>query len=191
MNRGAVVAAPMRVIGIDPGNAVTGFGIVERGDELRYITAGTIRTGGMSRGPDRLAAIYEKLVAIVDAHRPLAMSLERSFVALNVQSAFALGEARAVAMLTAAHRRLPLFEYTPTDVKLSIAGYGRAEKSQVKMMVRRTLSLDADLELADDAGDALAIALCHLFRAKMPTGVSVRRPMPRPGRSRVDARVLK
>ena len=177
----------MRIIGVDPGNAVTGFGIVERGGSLRHVAAGTIRTGGMVRGPDRLALIYERLIAIIDTHRPLVMSLERSFVALNVQSAFALGEARAVAMLAAAHRGLPLFEYTPTDVKLSIAGYGRAEKSQVKMMVRRTLSLDADVELADDAGDALAIALCHLFRAKLPAAPT-RRSARRPARSIIDAR---
>jgi crossover junction endodeoxyribonuclease RuvC len=178
------------VIGIDPGNAVTGFGIVERGETLRYVAAGTIRTGAMSRGPDRLAAIYEKLIAIIDAHRPLAMSLERSFVALNVQSAFALGEARAVAMLAAAHRGLPLFEYTPTDVKLSIAGYGRAEKSQVKMMVRRTLNLGPDVELADDAGDALAIALCHLFRAKLLVRLSAGRPR-QAARSRLDTRAAR
>jgi crossover junction endodeoxyribonuclease RuvC len=94
------------------------------------------------------------------------MSLERSFVALNVRSAFTLGEARAVAMLAAAHRGIDVFEYTPTDVKLSVAGYGRADKRQVKNMVRRTLLLNEAGELADDAADALAIALCHVFQMK-------------------------
>jgi crossover junction endodeoxyribonuclease RuvC len=164
----------MRVIGIDPGNAVTGFGVVERSSELHHIAAGTIR-GGLRRGPQRLAAIYERIIEVIDEHAPDAMSLERSFAALNVRSAFTLGEARAIAMLAAAHRGLELFEYNPTDVKLSIAGYGRAGKDQVKDMVRRTLGLDANLQLADDAADALAIALCHLFRAKMPRPPLTRR----------------
>src|ERR1700694_2237839 len=173
----------MRVLGVDPGNAVTGFGIVDRGGELRYIAAGTIRAGAM-RGPARLAAIYEKLIGIIDAHAPDAISLERSFVAVNIQSAFKLGEARAMVMLAAAHRGLDLFEYTPTDVKLSIAGYGRAGKSQVKEMVRRTLVLDHAHELADDAADPLATPLCHLSRAKIPRPAPPRRTLPpRPSRN--------
>ena len=115
----------MRVLGVDPGNAVTGFGIVDRRGEPRYVIAGTIRAG-ILRGPSRLAAIYENLIKVIDQHAPDAISLERSFVAVNIQSAFKLGEARAMVMLAAAHRGLELFEYTPTDVKLSIAGYGRA-----------------------------------------------------------------
>jgi len=168
----------MRIIGVDPGNAVTGFGMVERSGELRFVAAGTIRSGKLARGPARLAKLYDNLIAVIDAHAPDAMSLERSFVAVNVQSAFTLGEARAIAMLAAAHRGLELFEYTPTDVKLSIAGYGRADKAQVKYMVRRTLNLDSAAELADDAADALAIALCHLFRARMAQPSAPRRRLP-------------
>jgi crossover junction endodeoxyribonuclease RuvC len=173
----------MRVIGVDPGNAVTGFGVVERLTDLRYVAAGTIRAGGLKRGPQRLARLYQRLLSVIDEHAPDTMSLERSFVATNIQSAFTLGEARAIAMLAAAERGLELFEYTPTDVKLSIAGYGRAGKDQVKMMVRRTLVLDEAYELADDAADALAIALCHLFRAKIPRPAPPRRKLPtRPSR---------
>ena len=168
----------MRVLGVDPGNAVTGFGIVDRGGELRYVAAGTIRAGAM-RGPVRLANIYENLIKVIDAHAPDAISLERSFVAANIHSAFKLGEARAMAMLAAAHRGLGLFEYTPTDVKLSIAGYGRADKRQVKEMVHRTLGAAVPDGLADDATDALAIALCHIFRAKMPQALPVRKAFPR------------
>lgn len=156
----------MRVIGIDPGNAVTGFGVVERNSSLQFVGAGTVRGRGIIARPQRLATIYQKLLQLLDQYNPDVMSLERSFVAINVQSAFALGEARAIAMLAAAHRGLEVFEYTPTDVKLSVAGYGRADKGQVKQMVRRTLMLNDDGELADDAADALAIALCHLFQAK-------------------------
>ena len=168
----------MRVIGIDPGNAVTGFGIVERRADLQHIAAGTIR-GGQRRGPERLATLYRKLVEVIDLHEPKVMSLERSFAALNVRSALTLGEARAVAMLAAAHRGLELFEYNPTDVKLSIAGYGRADKEQVKDMVRRTLGLAPDSDLSNDASDALAIALCHVFRERMPRPLAVRRSWPR------------
>jgi crossover junction endodeoxyribonuclease RuvC len=157
----------MRIIGVDPGNAVTGFGVVERGTTLVWIGAGAIRGNGMARGPQRLAALYSRLINVIDEYAPGAMSLERSFVATNVQSAFTLGEARAVAMLAAAHRGLEVFEYTPTDVKLTIAGYGRADKEQVKQMVRRTLGLDDGAELGNDAADALAIALTHIFRARL------------------------
>jgi len=175
----------MRVLGVDPGNAITGFGIVDRGGDLTYITAGTIRAGTL-RGPARLAAIYEKLIYVIDAHAPDAISLERSFVAVNIQSAFKLGEARAMVMLAAAHRGLDLFEYTPTDVKLSIAGYGRADKRQVKEMVQRTIGAGVPGDLAEDATDALAISLCHLFRAKMP--LSVQRPA---GRKSMPRRPLR
>jgi crossover junction endodeoxyribonuclease RuvC len=163
----------MRVIGVDPGNAATGFGVVERNHSLQYVGAGTVRGRGIIPRPQRLATIYQRLLEVLDRYTPDIMSLERSFVAMNVQSAFALGEARAVAMLAAAHRGLDVFEYTPTDVKLCVAGYGRADKRQVKQMVCRTLMLNEKNELADDAADALAIALCHLFQAKLP-GARVR-----------------
>ena len=162
----------MRVMGVDPGNAVTGFGVVQRDRSLRLVAAGTIRPGAAERGSLRLATIYGRLLEAIDQHGPDAISLERSFVAANVQSAFRLGEARAMAMLAAAHRGLELFEYTPTDIKLTIAGHGRADKSQVKYMVGRTLETPSVEQLADDAADALAVALCHLFRMKMPTRVT-------------------
>jgi crossover junction endodeoxyribonuclease RuvC len=169
-----VVEEAMRVMGIDPGNVVTGFGVVERGSLPRLVAAGTIRPHGTERGPIRLATIYGRLLEAIDEHAPEALSLECSFVAINVQSAFRLGEARAMAMLAAAHRNLDLFEYTPTDVKLTIAGHGRADKAQVKYMVGRTLAAESVAGMADDAADALAVALCHLFRMKMPRSVAAR-----------------
>jgi crossover junction endodeoxyribonuclease RuvC len=172
----------MRIIGVDPGNLATGFGVVERGSAFRSVASGTIRMAGMERGPTRLAYLHARLLDVINSYRPEAMSLERSFVAVNVQSAFALGEARAVAMLAAAHCNIEVSEYTPTDVKLSVAGYGRADKTQVKAMVRRTLNLDEAEGLADDAADALAIALCHLFRLKMPLPTNTRRRSSRPVR---------
>ena len=156
----------MRILGVDPGSAVCGFGVVDRGG--RYVTAGTIQCASLEPGPMRLRRIHEGLLAIIDEFSPAALSLERHFVATNVQSAFRLGEARAMAMLAAAQRSLPLFEYPPNEVKLCVAGHGHADKAQVNYMVRKTLKLAEDIELADDAADALAIALCHLGRGRMP-----------------------
>src|SRR5262249_33970690 len=150
------------------------------GDAARptYAAAGAIRSAPASRAGERLKSIHDRLLGIIDEHSPVAMSLERSFVAANVQSAFRLGEARAMAMLAAAERGLELFKYAPNEVKLTVAGYGHADKSQVNMMVRRTLGLDESVTLADDAADALAIALCHLYRARdnePATGCGIRR----------------
>jgi crossover junction endodeoxyribonuclease RuvC len=165
-----------RVIGVDPGNAVTGFGVIEGSvAHPAHITAGTIRPTAALRGGERLKLIHDRLLEIIDQYAPVAMSLERSFVAANVQSAFRLGEARAVAMLAAAARGLMLFEYTPNQVKLTVAGHGHADKAQVKFMVRRALGVSEEVALADDASDALAIALCHLFcaRVTVAAGASV------------------
>jgi crossover junction endodeoxyribonuclease RuvC len=159
----------MRVLGVDPGSAVTGFGIVEGAPgNFRYITSGTIRTRAGESMPQRLHTIHARLLSIVDAFLPTAISLERNFVARNVQSAFRIGEARAVAMLAAGQRSLPLFEYPPNQVKLAVAAFGHADKEQISQMIRRTLGLAADVELVSDATDALALAVCHLSRAKVP-----------------------
>ncbi len=157
----------MRILGVDPGSAVCGYGVVE-GPGQRYVTAGTIRCGSIAPGPGRLRRIHENLLAIIDEFCPDALSLERHFVAANVQSAFRIGEARAMAMLAAAERDLAMFEYPPNEVKLCVAGHGHADKAQVKYMVRKTLKLDPAIELADDAADALALAICHLGRGRAP-----------------------
>lgn len=158
----------MRVLGVDPGSAVTGYGIVEGAQgRFRLVVAGTIRAGKLLRGPLRLKKIHEELLGIVDSYAPAAMSLERSFVASNVQSAFRLGEARAIAMLVAAQRGLAFFEYAPNEVKLAVAAYGHADKAQVQFMIRKTLALGDDIGMAHDATDALALALCHLGRERV------------------------
>ncbi len=159
----------MRVLGVDPGSAVTGFGIVEGAPgRFRYIASGTIRTPAAEPMHRRLLAIHSRLLATIDEFTPAALSLERNFVARNVQSAFRIGEARAVAMLAAAQRGLELFEYPPNSVKLAVAAFGHADKDQISWMVRKTLGLDAGVELASDAADALALAVCHLSRARAP-----------------------
>src|SRR5277367_2464366 len=157
----------MRILGVDPGSAVCGYGVVE-GPGQRYVTAGTIRCASLAAGPARLRRIHENLLAIIDEFAPTAVSLERHFVAANVQSAFRLGEARAMAMLAAAERGLAMSEYPPNEVKLCVAGHGHADKAQVNYMVRKALNLDPDIDLADDDADALALALCHLGRGRLP-----------------------
>src|SRR6266436_1639212 len=174
----------MRILGVDPGSAVCGYGVVE-GPGQRYVTAGTIRCASLAPGPARLHRIHEHLLAIIDEFAPTAVSLERHFVATNVQSAFRLGEARAMAMLAAAERGLAMYEYPPNEVKLCVAGHGHADKAQVKYMVRKMLRLDAAIELADDASDALAIALCHLGRGRLPNLVeAIERVGSRPAAAR-------
>src|SRR5215469_6570013 len=156
----------MRVLGVDPGSAATGFGIVEGAPgNFRYVAAGTIRAHPGKPMSERLRTIHARLLAIVDEFAPGALSLERNFVARNVQSAFRIGEARAIVMLAAAERALPLYEYPPNTVKLAVAAFGHADKEQIAWMVRRTLGLGLTTELASDASDALALALCHLSRA--------------------------
>jgi crossover junction endodeoxyribonuclease RuvC len=182
----------MRILGVDPGSAVCGYGVVEgRPGASKFVAAGTIRSATLEPGPKRLRRIHENILAIIDEHAPQELSLERHFVAINVQSAFRIGEARAMAMLAAAERELPLFEYPPNEVKMCVAGHGHADKAQVKYMVRKILCLDAALELADDAADALAIALCHLGRGRLPNlveaieRVAARPPAARPRKPRL------
>ena len=158
----------MRVLGVDPGSAVTGYGVVDGiGSAFTHVASGTIRLRSIDPGPDRLKRIHDELLLVIDTHTPAAMSLERSFVGENVHSAFRLGEARATAMLAAAMRGLLFFEYAPNQVKLAVAAFGHADKGQMKFMVRRALALPEQMALADDAADALALAVCHLSQTRL------------------------
>lgn len=160
----------MRVLGVDPGTVVTGWGVIDchRG-QLRHVDSGTIRAGRGSL-PARLALIYAELGEVARRHAPDAFSLERNFLARNVQSAFRLGEARGVAMAAAALAGLPLAEYTPATVKKTVTGHGGARKSQVQEAVLRLLSLSG--RLAVDEADALAVAACHALRVRYQSRVS-------------------
>jgi crossover junction endodeoxyribonuclease RuvC len=148
------------VLGVDPGLRVTGYGVVgaERGT-FTLIAHGVIRPRGAT--PERLAAIYAGLHAVVAAYRPSEMAIEQPFVALNTRSAFAIGEARSAAILAAAHAGLVVCEYSPAAVKQAVTGYGRGSKDQVGEMVRLQFRLAAPPSPAD-AADAIAVALCHL-----------------------------
>jgi crossover junction endodeoxyribonuclease RuvC len=154
------------VLGIDPGTAMTGYGLVERtGSRLRAVDYGCLETPAGMPLPERLLLIQDGLIDLIESHRPDLVAVERLFFNKNVQTAFAVGQARGVALLTAARFGLPVHEYGPHEVKLAVTGHGRAEKVQVQRMVQVVLGL-ATLPRPDDAADALAIAIClaHAYR---------------------------
>lgn len=157
----------MIVLGIDPGTAATGYGIVERnGAKLRAIDYGCFETTSALTPPQRLLAIHEAIGELIETHRPQLVAVERLFFNRNVQTAFAVGQARGVVLLSAAEHGLPVFEYGPHEVKMAVTGYGRAQKDQVQRMVQVVLGLDV-LPRPDDAADALAVAIC-LAHAQRP-----------------------
>jgi crossover junction endodeoxyribonuclease RuvC len=148
------------VLGIDPGTARTGYGIVAReGSRLRPIDYGCLETIPDRPLAARLLLIHEGVEDLIATHRPAAVAVERVFFNRNVQTAFAVGQARGVVLLAAAQHALPVFEYGPHEVKMAVTGYGRAQKDQVQRMVQALLGLSA-IPRPDDAADALAIAIC-------------------------------
>lgn len=151
----------MRILGIDPGIAITGFGVVETdGQRSSALAYGCIRTPASLSMPERLEKIYQQLQELFARHQPQEVAIEKIFFAKNANSAMQVGEARGVAVLTAKIAGLHVSEYTPLQVKQAVVGYGRAEKNQVQQMVKMLLGLD-HLPRPDDAADGLAIALCH------------------------------
>lgn len=157
----------MKVLGIDPGTALVGYGVVQSdGVELQAAGYGVITTAASQNLPARLEQIYEALLGLVQDATPDAVAVEELFFSRNARTAFMVGQARGVVLLAAAHRGLPVFEYTPLQVKQAVVGYGRASKKQVQEMVRVLLHL-ADVPRPDDAADALAVAICHLHSARM------------------------
>ncbi len=150
----------MIVLGIDPGTAATGYGIVERnGATLRAVDYGCLETLPTQELPERLLHIHEGVCELIRTHKPLVVGVERLFFNRNVQTAFAVGQARGVVLLAAAEAGLPVVEYGPHEVKLAVTGYGRAAKDQVQRMVQMVLSMPI-LPRPDDAADALAVAIC-------------------------------
>lgn len=151
--------ATVRILGIDPGLRITGFGLLERtGQTLRYVTSGVVRTPD-GELPVRLKAILESLGAVIADHAPDQVAVEKVFVNVNPQSTLLLGQARGAAICAAVARGLPVAEYTALQVKQSVVGNGHAAKEQVQDMVRRLLALPGDPSA--DAADALACAICH------------------------------
>ncbi len=157
----------MRVLGIDPGTAITGYAIVEEvGSTLRLIAIGTVQTPAKTPLPQRLQTIYTGLREVIAAHQPDSAAVEELFFSRNAQTAMVVGHARGVTLLALVDAGLPIAEYTPMQVKQAVSGYGGADKHQVQEMVRLLLNLPAPPK-PDDAADAAAVAICHLHRARM------------------------
>ncbi|WP_366922602.1 crossover junction endodeoxyribonuclease RuvC [Metallumcola ferriviriculae] len=151
----------MIIMGIDPGTAITGYGIITySGNKFKVIDYGCIRTSSKLFLDKRLCQIYNDIKGILDQYPPDAYAVEQLFFNKNTRTALAVGQARGVLVLAAADRGIPVFEYTPLQVKQSVAGYGRAEKSQIQQMVKTFLNLRT-IPKPDDVADALAIAICH------------------------------
>jgi len=148
------------VLGIDPGTARLGYGLVDRqGSTLTMLDYGCLETINDRPPEQRLLLIHEGLTDLIETHRPEAAGVERLFFNKNTRTAMAVGQARGVVLLTAAEHGLPVFEYGPHEVKLAVTGYGRAPKDQVQRMVQLVLSM-SELPRPDDAADALAVAVC-------------------------------
>ena len=156
----------MRVLGIDPGIAITGYGVVEGdGDRVSLLACGVITTEAGRALPDRLLDVFHDLNDLVDHWQPDSSAVEELFFSKNVRTALSVGHARGVALLSLANAGIPVSEYKPAEVKEAVTGYGAAPKRQVQMMVQQLLGL-ADIPRPDDAADAVAVALCHLHSAR-------------------------
>lgn len=156
----------MRIIGIDPGTGILGFGVVDviKG-KTRLVDAGVITTPAHTAHDERLEDIYDSLTDIISETKPDCMSIEKLFFAKNVTTAMTVAEARGVAILAGRKARLPIAEYTPMQIKQSLTGYGKADKKQVQEMVRLQLGL-AEVPKPDDCADALAAAITHSLMSR-------------------------
>ncbi|HEV3472594.1 MAG TPA: crossover junction endodeoxyribonuclease RuvC [Actinomycetota bacterium] len=162
----------MRVLGLDPGFATTGFGVVARsGSAFHALALGAIRTEPAAPHAVRLAALYDEIGSLLRAHEPDAVAVERVFFSTNVRTAMAVGQAAGVALAVAGGHGMPVFEYTPNEVKQAVAGFGSAPKRQVQQMVGAVLGLGTIVSPAD-AADACALAICHLNRSGLARALS-------------------
>jgi len=156
----------MRILGIDPGSRITGYGIISHeGNHLVHIDNGAIHTDSRKEFPLRLKEIYRALTDVISDYHPDAVAIENIFFATNVQSALKLGQARGAAIVAGVNAGLQVFEYTALQVKQSVVGHGRASKDQVQKMLKVLLNLP---EIAqEDASDALAVAVCHAHSSRL------------------------
>ena len=169
----------MIVLGIDPGTATTGYGVVARAGDgaVSLLECGVVRTEPSSPLPLRLRTIFEGVVEVLERTRPDVVAVESAFYAKNARTALVLGHARGAILLAATLRDLRLAEYAPAEVKNAVAGTGRATKEQVQFMVKQLLRLK-DVPRPEDAADAVAVALTHCFAAALPTVAPPRPPRP-------------
>ena len=160
----------MIVLGVDPGTAITGWGVVREEADGRPVLVdyGTIQTPASAPMPERLGRIFQQVKSLIERHRPEVVAVEEVFFSKNVRTALSVGQARGVVLLAAALADRPVHEYTPLQVKQAISGYGGADKRQMQTMVRALLEM-REMPQPDDAADALAVAICHCHSRKMRT----------------------
>lgn len=157
----------MIILGFDPGIAIVGFGVIDKkGNSIRPIQYGSINTKAELDIGTRLKQVYDGAKEIIETYKPEVVSIEKLFFNKNVTTAMTVGQARGVLMLAAVEAELPIYEYTPLQIKQALVGYGRAEKKQIQEMVRMYLNLK-EVPKPDDVADALAIAICHAHSVKM------------------------
>ncbi|MFH1088126.1 MAG: crossover junction endodeoxyribonuclease RuvC [Chloroflexota bacterium] len=157
----------MRVLGIDPGTIISGYGIVtETDDSMRLVDCGAIAFAAKTPIEQRLSQLYFQLMDVIHRHQPQEVAIEEPFVAQNVRSALAIGRAQAAGILAAGNSRLPVYFYAPAEVKKQVSGYGRSDKHQIQKTVQLHLGLDEPIE-SYDAADAVALAICHLGRCRL------------------------
>ncbi|HOC69243.1 MAG TPA: crossover junction endodeoxyribonuclease RuvC [Candidatus Hydrogenedentes bacterium] len=164
----------MLVVGFDPGSAITGYGVVEgRGSRLHHVEHGVFRTSADLPMAERLLSIHTRAFRLLESYRPDAVAIERLYFKQNVSTGINVAQARGVLLLAAAQAGCPAGEFSPTEMKTAITGYGRAEKSQLQEMVRRLLNLE-DIPRPDDAADALALAICQLQIGNVQSRIQTR-----------------
>ena len=158
----------MITLGIDPGTAITGYGIIKEEQDgcLKVLDFGVIRTSPDQSHADRLVQLYKRIKELILLHQPEMGAVEKLFFERNVRTAINVGQARGVALLVMAELNLKIGEYTPLEVKQAVVGYGGADKNQVQQMVKAILGLET-IPKPDDAADALAVAICHIHSAKI------------------------
>jgi len=151
----------MRILGIDPGIAIVGYGVVDKeGNRYKTIAYDAVTTKAHTPLEDRLEKVYNGVCEIIKAYKPDAMSIEELFFNNNAKTALTVGQARGVIILAAVQNHIPVYEYTPLQVKQALTGYGRASKTQIQQMMKSMLGL-TEVPKPDDVADALAIAVCH------------------------------
>ena len=167
----------MLVLGLDPGLAITGYGLVRESSngDLALVEYGAITTSAGQPMPDRLLAIDRELETLLLRYRPEVVAIEELFFCKNVTTALAVGQARGVAILGVARSGVPMYEYKPMAIKQAITGYGKAPKSQVQEMVRLLLNLDK-VPQPDDAADGVAVAICHLYGMRLNNLLNAQSP---------------
>lgn len=156
----------MRILGIDPGFAITGYSIIDyQGNKFRLIDSGAVTTKAGTSFPLRLTKIYDDLNMIIDEYKPDAISVEELFFNNNAKTAINVAQARGVVLIVGCKKGIPTFEYTPLQIKQAVTGYGRADKIQVQRMVKTILNVES-LPKLDDTTDSMAAAICHAHSAK-------------------------